>query len=335
MKSKKNLIRKLKNCKFNSLAIIGHTSVDPDAVAAAFGMKFLIEQLHPKKTIDILIDGISDPTKEIFDYFKLQYLDEATKHYDFLIIVDVNVPTQLGKFKDLVLSKNKEQLVIIDHHSISDFTKDKTITSFIDDERTSTSEMICEIIFDLNLKPPKDLMTLLMSGILYDSRRFYALNKPLLKIVEKMFDHEVDYDLAINLIQRDYDNSEKIARLKCASRLHTQKLHGWQIAWSRIGSHEGSCARSILDLGADVAVIYSLRKNETRLNVRAKAIFYRETNVHFGQDIMSVLGKEFEGDGGGHSTAAALNIPKQISEKEMKVALFKLLENQIKKNVEQ
>ena len=331
MKSKKKLIKKLKNSKFNSLAIIGHKSVDPDAVAASFGMKFLIEQLHPKTIVDVLIDGISDPTKEIFQYFNLNYFDEIKKKYDFLVIVDVNVPTQLGKFKELVLSKEKEKIIIIDHHSISDFSKDETITSYIDDERTSTSEMICEIMFDLNLKPSKDLMTLLMSGILYDSRRFFSLNKPLLKIVEKMFDYEVDYDLAINLIQRDYDNSEKIARLKCASRLHTQKLHGWQIAWSRIGSHEGTCARSILDLGADVALIYSLRKNETRLNVRAKAIFYHKTNIHFGQDIMNVLGKEFEGEGGGHSTAAALNIPRQISEKELKQALFKLLENQIKK----
>lgn len=333
MNVKKKLIKKLQNGKYNSIAIIGHTSADPDSIASAYGMEFIMRNYHPKARIDVLVDGISDPTKELISYYNSKYSSVANNHYDLIIIVDVNVPNQLGIFKDFVLSFNKNDIVIIDHHTISDFVINYSNFAFIDDERTSASEIICELIFELKLKPSVQLLTILLSGILYDSRRFYSMNKNSLKILEKMFDFNVNYDLAIKLIQRDYDNSEKIARLKCASRILIQKIHGWQIAWSRIGSHEGSCARSILDLGADVAIIYSKRRNETRLNIRASHAFYSETQVHFGRDIMSTLGKEYNGDGGGHSTAAALNIPSEISENEMKQVIFKLLENQLKNNV--
>ncbi|NHJ04947.1 MAG: hypothetical protein EAX90_08995 [Candidatus Heimdallarchaeota archaeon] len=333
MNGKKKLIKKLQNGKYNSIAIIGHTSADPDSIASAYGVEFIMRNFHPKARIDVLVDGISDPTKELITYYNSEFSSEANNNYDLIIIVDVNVPNQLGVFKDFVLSFNKNDIVIIDHHAISDLATDYSNFVFIDDERTSASEIICELIFELKLKPSVQLLTILLSGIIYDSRRFYSMNKNLLKILEKIFDFNVNYDLAVKLVQRDYENSERIARLKCASRLQIQKIHGWQIAWSRIGSHEGSCARSILDLGADVAIIYSKRKKETRLNVRASHAFYLETQVHFGRDIMSILGKEYNGDGGGHSTAAALNIPSEITETEMKLATFKLLENQLKNNV--
>ncbi|MFW9923098.1 MAG: bifunctional oligoribonuclease/PAP phosphatase NrnA [Candidatus Thorarchaeota archaeon] len=322
----------IKNGTFTNCAILCHTSADPDAIASMIGLEYLLKHYHSDISIDFLIDGISEPSKELITYSELEFLADSVKKYDFLFIVDVNIPNQLGVFKDLVLSQEKEKIIIIDHHSPTEFSQNEVFLSFIDEERTSAAEIIAEMIFNSSLKPTKRLCTILLAGILYDSRRFFHLDSRLLNIINHLFEQEVNYDLAVQLIQKDYDYSEKIARIKCASRLDMQKIHGWIVVWSSIGSHEGSSARAILDLGADVAFIYSNRKNETRLNVRATNNFYINTQVHFGKEIMSTLSERFNGEGGGHSTAAALNIPKIISEKELKTQTFKLLEKQIKEN---
>ena len=100
----------------------------------------------------------------------------------------------------------------------------------------------------------------------------------------------------------------------------------------KVGSYEGSSARGILSLGADVALIFTKRKKLTRLTVRATNHFYRETGLNFGSNIMQPLGVIFGGEGGGHSTAAALTIPSEIQEIELMEKAFKLITEYLKSN---
>jgi len=327
---KDKLIEKLTKGSYNSIAIVGHRSVDPDAVSSAYGIEFILRNFHPESSIDILIDGVSKTATSMLEYYSKPYLTSSEKKYDLIVIVDVNVPNQLGVFKELVLSHDKEKLVIIDHHTKTDFSENSVSIAFVEEERTSATEMVSEIIFDLNLEPDKKLLNILLSGIIFDSRRFFSLNQNLLSLIDKMFKIGVDYDFAVRLNQRNYDQSTKVARIKCASRLHLHKIKDFLIVWSSIGSHEGSSARALLDLGADVALIYSRRKNETRLNVRARNVFHISTDIHFGRDVMKVLSERSNGDGGGHSTAAALNIPSEIEESEIRKVTLSLLEKMIK-----
>lgn len=330
MNVREKLIEKLTKGSYNSIAIIGHMSVDPDAVSSAYGVEFILRSFHPESVIDILIDGISKSATSMIDYYSKPYLTASEKKYDLIVIVDVNVPKQLGVFKSLVLSHDKEKLVIIDHHTKTDFSEKGVSIAYIEEERTSAAEMVSELIFDLDLTPDVKLLNTLLSGIVFDSRRFFSLNPNLLTIIARMFKLGVDYDFAVRLNQKNFDLSTKVARIKCASRLHLHKIEDKLIIWSSIGSHEGSSARALLDLGADVALIYSRRKNESRLNVRARNVFYNSTNIHFGRDIMKVLSEKYHGDGGGHSTAAALNIPGEIDESEIRKATLSLLEKMIK-----
>ncbi|MCE7745249.1 MAG: hypothetical protein GPJ52_08970 [Candidatus Heimdallarchaeota archaeon] len=327
MSIKRKFLKRMKKGNFDNIAIIGHSSIDPDSIASAFGMEFIVNELHSPTNVDVLVDGISKHTSKLMKYFDKPYKVETKNKYDLIIIVDVNVPSQLGKFLDLIQSHDKKNIILIDHHSRTDFAESNTSIAYIDENRTSTAEMVLEIILELSLKPPENLLNILLSGILYDSRRFYSLNQKTLDLVNQMFQQGVDYDVSVSLIQKRLEDSERIARIKCASRIYYEKLQDWIIIWSRVGSYEGSSARAMLDLGADVALVYSTRSKETRLNVRATRAFYRKTDIHFGKDIMKELSVEFNGDGGGHSTAAALNIPMQVDEEKLKKSALELIKN--------
>jgi len=263
-------------------------------------------------------------------YYEGSYIEEAKEKYDLVVIVDDNVLNQLGKYQELVKNQDKETIVVIDHHTPTDFVKNDVSVAFIEEHRTSTAEMIVELIFELKLQPPKELLTILMAGILYDSRRFFSLEKSLLGLLEQMFENGMDYNQAIQLIQMRNEPPERIARIKSAARMKLEPIDDWLIVWSSVGSFEGSAARAILDIGADVALIYSTRKNETRLTVRATRYFFKTTGLNFGKDIMIEVSKSLGGEGGGHPTAAALNIPFIIPEKELKKKIFALLHEKIK-----
>ncbi|MBD3191343.1 MAG: hypothetical protein GF308_11900 [Candidatus Heimdallarchaeota archaeon] len=332
MKGEKKLLKILKKKKYQRAAIVGHTSADPDSIASTCGMRFILKCLHPERTVDILVDGVSKATKKLVEYLNYSFITQVPNdRYDLIIIVDVNVPTQLGIFKDFILEHNKKSLIIIDHHTPTNFSQKKVGLSIIDEERFSVSEMVTELIFDLSLEPPKKLLNGLLAGIIYDSRRFYSLQPEVLDILTKMFDYNVNYDLAVSLLQKRFDYSERVARIKCGSRLKIKRINKWIIVWSNIGSHEGSCARGLLDLGADVALVYSRRKNETRFGVRATQEFYHKTNLHFGKEIMNVIAEEYGGDGGGHSTAAALNIPKIVPQQEIVSKALTIIRKKIHK----
>jgi nanoRNase/pAp phosphatase (c-di-AMP/oligoRNAs hydrolase) len=322
------LLKILKNQQLKKVAILGHTSIDPDSIASAFGMACLLKNLNKKIQIDILVNGIGKHTNELLKFYNQPYLTKPEPPYDLIIIVDVNVKSQLGTFQELVLKQDKKDIIIIDHHTPTEFSE--TIKNrYIQEEKSSTAEMVVDLLFDLNIKPEKSLLTILIAGIIYDSRRFYSMNIELLNIVEKMLKLGGDYDKANNLIQKKLDFSERIARLKCASRMRYFRTSDWLIVWSNIGSHEGTSARGIIELGADVAIIYSKRKKQTRLSARASYNFFKETSINFAKDVMNPIGQKYQGDGGGHSTAAALIIPHSISEEDLMSEVIHILEEKL------
>jgi len=103
----------MKEGNFDNIAIVGHSSIDPDSIASAFGMEFIVKELHSSINVDVLVDGISKHTSKVMEYFDKEYKVETTSKYDLIIIVDVNVPSQLGKFLELIQSHDKKSIIIL------------------------------------------------------------------------------------------------------------------------------------------------------------------------------------------------------------------------------
>jgi phosphoesterase RecJ-like protein len=110
------------------------------------------------------------------------------------------------------------------------------------------------------------------------------------------------------------DRSERIARLKAASKANVHLLGDWVIATSTINAFEASACRGLLEIGADVAIIGGKPgKGKVRLSSRSSREFYDKTNINLGTDVMEPLGPIIDGKGGGHANAAGANGTKNLS----------------------
>ena len=305
-----NIVTKLVNEIIYSkyIVITSHKNADPDAVSSAIVLSRFIQTITHKKPYIIFPEGINEVSKKIIkelnlsDYiYDLNFLLKTIlRHSDPLyIIVDTSSSGQLGILKDLVLNS---KYILIDHHRPSDLL-DSAIISFINPHIRSTSELVYNIIHRYYTFEALDAV-LLLTGILYDTRRFLLASPNTLWIAGDLLKIEgVDYRLVLDLLRMEMDISERIARLKAAQRLSFKRIGKYIIAYTHVSAFESSVARSIIDLGADVAIVASSNK-EVRIVARARQSFYKELGISLGRDIMPKVGEYLRGSGGGHDIAA-------------------------------
>jgi nanoRNase/pAp phosphatase (c-di-AMP/oligoRNAs hydrolase) len=88
--------------------------------------------------------------------------------------------------------------------------------------------------------------------------------------------------------------------------MNYQRVDGWIIAISDLGSYQSSGARALISLGVDVAIVTGTEKQATRSSLRSTNRFYSETGIQLGE-LVNKISKELEGEGSGHPTAAGFN----------------------------
>ncbi len=316
----------LKKENISSIGIFTHHNADPDAVSSAIGLQDLIQQLIPGSIIHLLASSLSKLSKKILpegkkDIFKSQLPDNL----EAIFLCDTNNLTQIGDFAlDNYISK-EIPIFIIDHHSAHEFSKQAKGT--IINDSTSTAEIIAQIYNDLKISISTEIATLLLTGILFDTRRFRYLSPRTLIITQFLIDVGGKYDDAGKLLQTALTISEKIARLKGASRILVHKEEQNIYVISYISSFESSVARSLIDVGASCSLVVASASNgEHRISLRCTKEFAAVNNTHLG-NVANQIATKLEGSGGGHETAAGLNITKsEIIPKEPDKKMKYLLE---------
>jgi nanoRNase/pAp phosphatase (c-di-AMP/oligoRNAs hydrolase) len=122
--------------------------------------------------------------------------------------------------------------------------------------------------------------------------------------------------------------SKRVAMLKAAQRLELHKMDDRLVVFSELSSFEADAAAMFVRMGADVAIVGSKEKDDIRLCGRAREDFCKEVPLHLGE-IMSELGKKFNGTGGGHAGAASMTGKGKLSE--AKEQILKVLRQSLKK----
>lgn len=154
--------------------VITHINPDGDAIGASIGLKLALESIGKQVQV-VCRDNIPKPFLFLSGSktFKKDFL---LGDFDLVIIVDCGDLRRTGfadRLKDFTKIKNK--LINIDHHRRNDLHKIASINC-VDCNASSASEIIFEVLKELNIKIDADIATCLLTGIHADTGGFRHSN---------------------------------------------------------------------------------------------------------------------------------------------------------------
>ena len=155
----KNLIE---DCK--TVALFAHMNPDGDAIGSVLAFKNMLDSLK-KETFVFLPTPISDT----FDFLDIQNIVNKNKlgKYDLAICLDCPNTKRFGEWEKEFFKAKKS--IKIDHHIVTD---NFATICVVDEEISSTCELIFKIFKDLNVEITPNIATCLYTGIVTDTGRF-------------------------------------------------------------------------------------------------------------------------------------------------------------------
>ncbi|MFP4116735.1 MAG: DHH family phosphoesterase [Candidatus Aenigmatarchaeota archaeon] len=276
------------------ILILAHHNADIDAVASGIALyEFLVG--------DVALgvpDTVSKGAKELaggYEFLKNPDLE----NFKTLLIVDCPSTDQLGSAD---IRSFEGTIMLIDHHSPGDLYEFADF-KYTDSKARSTAELVYELFED---EPNKKASEAMICGMVADTSHLrFADEKQFRYISELLPKSGKSYSDILSTLSTPVDRSERIARLKAASRLDNYDIGGKLVSFSEVGSFEAASARSFLKLGSDVSVVFSKRGEEMRVSGRCRRGL--TDKVHLGEDVFSELEEELQGSAGGHDAAASGN----------------------------
>ncbi|MGN1000428.1 MAG: DHH family phosphoesterase [Bacilli bacterium] len=163
--------------KSSNVFIMGHKDIDLDAFGSAIGM-YCYASYHKKEAYVILDDkkleaGVKkalETYEEKINIIKSREIDNLINDKSILFIVDVNKehllqnPRCLSKFNNII---------VIDHHDTGkDSINYENALLFIDNESSSTCEIITKMLKNDNYLINSEIATTILAGIVLDTNNF-------------------------------------------------------------------------------------------------------------------------------------------------------------------
>ncbi len=289
--------------KLKRAAVVCHRNADADAYLSAFAVASLLEQTSPGCTVDIVApEGMTTLTTRLGAKFARRVVDDGEEDYDLYVAVDVG-DTELLKSWFARMKASRGVKALIDHHPLRDTSLyDHTL---VDEAATSTGEVVFRLFEELKVKPDRETAQALLEAIMFDSSHLAIAGEGGLRAAVSLMDAGANLLEARKDLRSEPDYGEVLAKLKGAQRLKIYKSGEWVVASSRVGSFQAHVARSMIFMGADVAVVGGETDGETRVSMRSTQRFHEATKLHLGTQVAEDLGKSLGGHGGGHPTAAS------------------------------
>ena len=211
-------------------------------------------------------------------------------------------------------------VIIVDHHEPGSIASTSRL-SYVEPGAPTCVELVTEVLAAGEVMVPSSLATLALAAIIDESGAFERSSVRTFMAAAYLLASGGDYGAAVGLVrpQREEGIDVRLARLKAASRLSISRACGDLIVVStHVGSYEAEVARSLLSLGADVAIVVK----GPRASIRVSR-FALERGIN-ASDLAAYLAGRLGGEGGGHRGAAALNLPQGLSEEEVSARALRL-----------
>lgn len=285
-----------------NLLILTHNDPDPDAIASAVALRYLLSQ-QSDITIEIAYKGIIGRAE---NKALVHYLDHPLRH---VTSADLSpdqpialVDTQPGAGNN-ALEPGVIPRIVIDHHPWREAT---AAAAFCDVRANigSTSTILTEYLRLAGISPPSPVVTGLFYGIKTDT--LGLVRGASLADVEAYFHLQASIDVdALIEIERAQVPAEYFQRLDAA-------LHGARVYQDVIISYVGPMRRP--DLAAEMAdLLLRLRNMQWAVcmgayqGMLALAVRTRSQHLGAGRLVQSVV--DNEGTAGGHGIMAGGQIP--------------------------
>jgi nanoRNase/pAp phosphatase (c-di-AMP/oligoRNAs hydrolase) len=288
------------------LALVLHQSADPDAVGSAAALAALLTATN-QSTSHLFAESLNRSAKQIAATFALSFEPvETLAEYDTVVFIDLNNLEQAGTLAEH-LPKRSRRIFCIDHHVRPDDMDRLVDFALIDEELRSTAELILQLWKASGASMSAQVATLLACGLVYDSRHLQIALPSTFENLLVLLRQGAEYPRVLELLSTPLDRSERIARLKAASRVVVYDEYGLLVAATTIQSYEASACRALMDLGADIAIACAVKKDEVRVSARCSAEVIRDYGLDLAKQVMEPLGELIGGAGGGHPAAAGAN----------------------------
>ena len=299
--------------KGKKILITTHDLVDIDGLASCLVLKFFLNRFISSADVHLFLPEISKSTKEFIQKFKKKFpktripLENEFEiiKIDIIIILDTN---NLEQVSIPEINSSEIPIIFIDHHLNlkKNYKRNIIPMNIIQDKFSSTAEIIFELCEYFNVALTLPNKYLIIAAIFTDSGFFKHGNNDTILRISKLLSNQLDYQEFVSILKRDKSIPEKIAKIKALQRVQLIQEGDWLIGITNVGSFEASVASSLIKIGFDVGVVYSKKKSEYRISMRAKKIVCLKTGLHLGE-ILKEVSEECGGSGGGHDGAASLN----------------------------
>lgn len=168
----KEIKRIIKNHK--TVFITGHKELDIDAIGSSLGIYSIVKNYNRQAYIIVddekLEAGVLKVIANQVDikFIKSSEIEALKTNTNLLIVVDTN---KINLLPNENLINEFTDIIVIDHHQ----TNEKTIKNgliVIDESKSSTCEMITELINNYKVPIHSEIATSLLSGIVLDTNNF-------------------------------------------------------------------------------------------------------------------------------------------------------------------
>ena len=313
----------LKPDMLNRAIVICHRHADVDAYCSAYGVANIINKFKKDVHVSVITpEGLSLPAKRVADKYPVNQNENVDfNNIDLAVVVDTGHLALLGEYAE-PFKDAKSMKVFLDHHPLNDSVTDVANYVIVNELATSTSELVADIFSAMKLTVSKAVAQVLLTGIIFDSQHLRLADHRTIKIVSKLCGTGASIRNSLEFTGVSRDRSERIARLKGIQRLSLFTLGNWVIGYTKIGSHQASVARAMINLGADLAIAVGEESGVSRCCLRAIHPFHKMTGIHLGNDVAQIIAERMGGIGGGHSTAASFSAgitPKKIANNVLKI----------------
>ncbi len=313
--------------------LITHRNADLDAIASALTLRQVIAELTSSDGVYVVVPEGLDATSKFFLSnlsIKLDHLyddekfDKCCEHY---VVVDAASRDQLGSFTNI------KDFILVDHHEVNTLIDSAGVTLY-DYRRKSASEIVAHVVISAGVGLNSDYLTLLIGGILHDSRFLYLADEITFEILAGLMRLGGNYGRARELLSRraPMSYSEKVARLKAMSRLGIYKAGKYLVTVTCIGAYEGNVLKDLLEGGADISIALARRGEGFRVTVRVREEVVNELGKPLAGLLTSHLADSLGGSGGGHSLAGGSYIQCKDPDKVLKTieSFFKVVSGNFK-----